>query len=481
MPPDIVQRSPPGSRPAARVLGPLRFFALSFGCIVGSGWVVVLGDWLKAAGPVGVVLGMLAGGSVMLANSGAYAELIARFPVAGGEFVFAQRTFGDRTGFFVGWLWTLSLLAVVAFEATALPWIVETLVPAVKGPALYVSLNSPVTVDALAIGLIGTLIVAVMNYRGARAAATMQTVLSLVFVGLAVAIISLGFAFGSLRNLQPLVHGDHAKPWWVGALWIFAIAPLFLNGFQSVAQTVEERTANVTFARIAASMAAALILSIGFYCLVTLAASSTQPWQTLLDRPMTTAAAFDSLLPHHLLSVAVLLAAALSVMRVWNGAAIWTARLLMAQARAGFLPAWLGAVHERHGSPTYAVLFVAACTTVGIALGKGALIPLVDMASLCLAGNLVLACAAALRLRAIHGAGTAPYRTPGGAVTLIYALTGSAGMAAFTFIDPVLSRPGGIPIEWTVTGIWGCMGILFWCIWRPRSAAGPVPRDKELI
>ena len=46
----------------------------------------------------------------MLANSGAYAELIARYPVAGGEFVFARAVFGDRTGFFVGWLWTLSLI-----------------------------------------------------------------------------------------------------------------------------------------------------------------------------------------------------------------------------------------------------------------------------------------------------------------------------------------------------------------------------------
>jgi amino acid transporter len=450
------------------VLGPIRFFALSFGCIVGSGWVVVLGDWLAAAGPAGVVIGMLAGGSVMLANSGAYAELIARFPVAGGEFVFAQNVFGDRTAFFVGWLWTLSLLSVVAFEATALPWIVQTLLPAIKGPTLYVSLDTPVTADSLAIGMIGTVVIAVMNYRGVRSAATMQTILSFVFLGLAVVIVLLGFTLGSFRNLQPLIQGGRGKPWWVGVMWIFAIAPLFLNGFQSVAQTVEERAKNVTFSRIARSMALALLVNIGFYCLVTLAAASAQPWRTLLGRPLATAAAFSDLLPHHALSFLVLLAAALSVVRVWNGVAIWTARLLMAQARAGFLPAWLGAVHERHGSPTFAVLFVAACTAIGVALGKGALIPLVDMASLCLAGNLVLACAAALRVRATQGPAAAPYRTPGGVATLIYALVGSAGMAAFTFIDPLLRDPGRIPIEWTITGSWACMGIAFWFAWRPR-------------
>jgi basic amino acid/polyamine antiporter, APA family len=453
--------------PAKRVLGPLSFLALSFGCIVGSGWVVVLGDWLRACGPAGVVLGMVAGGSVMLANSGAYAELIARYPLAGGDFVFAQRAFGDRTAFFVGWLWTLSLISVAVFEATALPWLLETLIPAMKGSTLYVSLDTPVTADALAVDLVGTAVVAIMNYRGAHSAATMQTVLSFVFLLLAALIISLGFILGSLSNLRPLVHDDHAKPWWLGALWIFAIAPMFLNGFQSVAQTAEERTERVTFARIAASMAFALLIAIGFYCLVTLAAASAKPWQALLDRPMVTAAAFADLLPHHVLSMLVLAAAALSVVRIWNGVTIWTVRLLLAQARAGFLPAWLGATHPRHGSPTAAVIFVAACTALGALLGRGAIIPLVDMASLCLAGNLVLACIAALRVRATHQGSSAPYSTPGGAFTLLYALAGSSGMAVFAFVDPILRRPGKIPAEWIVMGVWASMGMAFWFIWRP--------------
>ncbi len=469
MAPDVLLGNAPHAQPPARSLGPVRFFALSFGCIVGSGWVVVLGDWLKAAGPMGVVLGMLAGGSVMLANSGAYGELIARYPIAGGEFVFAQRIFGDRTAFFVGWLWTLSLLAVVAFEATALPWVLETLIPAMKGPTLYLCLGTPVTADGLAVGMGGTLLVAVMNYRGARAAATLQSLLSFVFLGLAVAIIALGFALGSIANLDPLIAGDHAKPWWIGVFWIFATAPLFLNGFQSVAQTVEERAGNVTFSRIAASMVFALLVSIGFYCLVTLAAASAQPWQALLDRPMATAAAFETLLPHRALSLAVLVAAGFSIARVWNGVSIWVSRLLMAQARAGFLPAWLGIVDRRHGSPRYAVLFVAGCTALGVCLGKGAIIPLVDMASLCLAGNLVLACCAALRARAIHGPDDAVYRTPGGVATLIYALIGSAAMAVFAFIDPILRRPGTIPIEWVTTGVWAAIGIVFWTLWQRRQ------------
>ena len=162
------------SRPGASALGPVAILALSFGCIVGSGWVVVLGDWLRACGPWGVVLGMLAGCSVMLANSGAYAELISRFPVAGGEFVFAQRLFGDRIAFFVGWLYTLSLLAVVAFEATALPWVLETLFPAIKGPLLYMALGFPVTLGfAHDRPPAARSVVAILNCRGTHSAAAL--------------------------------------------------------------------------------------------------------------------------------------------------------------------------------------------------------------------------------------------------------------------------------------------------------------------
>jgi len=452
------------------VLGPVQFFALSFGCIVGSGWVVVLGSWLQACGPLGVAIGMLAGGSVLLANSGAYAELIARLPRAGGEFVFAQHLFGDRTAFAVGWLWTLSLLAVVAFEATALPWILETLIPAIRGPVAYESLHVPVTTDALGIGLAGAVAVAFMNYRGMRSAAAMQTVLSFTFLILAAVIIILGLALGSPANLHPLLSGDGQRSWWLGCVWIFAITPFFLNGFQSVAQTVEERGAQITFSLVARSMALSLLIAMLFYVLVTLAAASAHPWQSLIGQPMATAAAFDALLPGHFLSTLVLVTAAISIVRVWNGAAIWATRLLLAQARAGFLPPLFGRVDATSGAPTGAVLFVVACNVVGVVLGKGAILPLVGMASMCLASNLVLVCVAALRLRSRADGTPLPYRTPGGRLTILYALIGSTGMAGFALIGPILQSRGSIPLEWKVTLVWSALGVVFWLVWRRPQA-----------
>jgi len=439
---------------------------------------VVLGEWLRACGPAGVALGMLAGGGIMLANSGAYAELIARFPVAGGEFTFVRQVFGDRAAFMVGWLWTLSLLAVVAFEATALPWLLEALMPRLRGPVLYTSLNVPVSADALAIGLTGTIVIAVLNYRGIRSAATFQSVLAIAFMVLAFVIVGAGIALGSWHNTEPLVSGAQGRPWWMGSLWIFAITPFFLNGFQSVAQTVEERGARVTFASIARTMALAIVIAIGFYCLITFAAASASPWQSLIDRPLATAAAFEALLPGRILAILVLTAATLSVVRVWNGAAIWATRLLLAQARAGFLPTAIATVHPRTGAPAGAVMFVAICNALGVLAGKGAIIPLVDMASLCLACNLFLVSITALRARTAGTAGL-PYRTPGGVLTLSVALAGSAAMAGFAVLDPLLSHPGRIPLEWLVTALWSALGVGFWWGWARRHRRARLRRTLE--
>ena len=52
----------PGLR---RSIGRAGYFSLGFGTIIGSAWIVVLGDWLGAAGPGGAVLGFLAGGGRM--------------------------------------------------------------------------------------------------------------------------------------------------------------------------------------------------------------------------------------------------------------------------------------------------------------------------------------------------------------------------------------------------------------------------------
>lgn len=119
------------------VVGRSGFFALSFGTIVGSAWLAVLGHWLSSAGPGGALLGFVLGATVVLLIAFCYGELAARLPHAGGEFLYALRGIGERAAFAVGWFLTLDAIAVSAFEGIVLAMFVTQLLPNIAGPLLY--------------------------------------------------------------------------------------------------------------------------------------------------------------------------------------------------------------------------------------------------------------------------------------------------------------------------------------------------------
>jgi APA family basic amino acid/polyamine antiporter len=442
-----------------RTIGRFQYFALGFGTIIGSAWVVVLGDWLKAAGPGGAIAGFLAGGLLMSLLAAVYAELSARMPEAGAEFIFAYRVFGVRIGFLVGWFVTLNLIAVTAFEAIVLPWMLQMLFPALRGPVLYELLGQAITLDAVLVGTGGVALITFLNYRDVRLAVTFQSVITYGFLVIAVLALAAGAASGSAENLQPLFATANGAVWWTGALWIFANTAFFLNGFQAIPQAIEERAHGVSARTIARVMVGSVVVGALFYCLVVLAASLASPWEELAGAPLATAAAVKDVLPGALLSKVLLLAAAFSLLKTWNAVALMAARILMAQSRRGLLPERLARIHPRYATPAAAVLFVGVASLAGPFLGRGAVLPLVNMSSLCIAFTLVLACLALIKLRRQAPEEAVGFRVPGGNVALLAGALTSAGMALIAFFEP-LSTHGGIPLEWILILVWGALGLI---------------------
>ncbi|MGC7995712.1 amino acid permease, partial [Salmonella enterica] len=73
-----------------------------------------------------------------------YAEMGSTYPYSGGEIVYVFAGLGTAPTFFIGWLLTLTYVAVCAFETVAAPWIVAVLFPEVRGSTLYRILGSEV-------------------------------------------------------------------------------------------------------------------------------------------------------------------------------------------------------------------------------------------------------------------------------------------------------------------------------------------------
>lgn len=73
----------------------------------------------RAGGALPLFLGFLVGGLLMIVVGYSYSYMIAKFPVAGGEFAYAYKGFGRTASYICGWMLSLGYLSIVALNATA--------------------------------------------------------------------------------------------------------------------------------------------------------------------------------------------------------------------------------------------------------------------------------------------------------------------------------------------------------------------------
>ncbi|WBX86291.1 APC family permease [Sphingosinicella microcystinivorans] len=463
------REAPAGLR---RVITAGGFFALSFGSIVGSGWVVLLGDWLNRASPGGAVLAILAGGSAMVLVGLCYAELAVRYPRAGGEFVYILEAWGRTPAFVTGWFLTLYLIAICAFEGLAIAVLLQTLFPRITADVVYVTLGEAITWDALAIGLAGAAVIWGVNVAGTRVSLFLQRFITYGFIAVMAFLIGAGLVRGSWQNLTPFFGGAAGSGWPAGAAWIFGTCAVLLYGFQASIQAIEERAPHVSMQNVVRAMIGGIIAAAIFYCAVVVAAGRALPWASLLDTRLPAAAAFGALSPSGVLGTVVIVAAAASLVKTWNGIVLMAARLVLAQARAGLLPrAFTGL--NRAGAPAKAIAFVSLASIAGMLLGRGAIIPIINMAAMCVSAATAICLVALLRLR--RSGGTIPsFSTPGGTATISAALLLMLGMSASTFLEPLINARGSVPLEWILVLIWLVVGLAFArCTRAGRQAAAP--------
>src|SRR5258707_5938396 len=68
----------------ARKLSLWNYFALGFGTMIGTGWVILMDDWLGRGGPLGAMIGFLMGGVLLLPIGYGYGQWVRRLPDAAG-------------------------------------------------------------------------------------------------------------------------------------------------------------------------------------------------------------------------------------------------------------------------------------------------------------------------------------------------------------------------------------------------------------
>lgn len=344
----------PTAAPApARVLGRGAITGLVINSIVGSGVFVL-------PGTVAGLLGWRAVGAWTLAALligfmiACFAEAASRFDGAGGAYRYTEAAFGPWVGIQVAWLTYFARCVSAAAQANLFSTTLAEWVPWAATP-----LGSAL----LAAGFIGTF--AAINVRGTGAGARTSNAFA-VFKVAALAIFALvGLAWLARGLAVPApVPGDPTLAGWRRAMLLLVFA---YGGFEGAVIPLGE-------ARDPQKDAPAALLG-GFGIVVLLFVSVQVAVLALVadpaaaPRPLVAAARTLAAGPGAALMTALVMASVLGWMA---GNMLNMPRLTAAMAHDGRLPAVLGALHPRFGTPWASILLFAG-VALALALSAGLL------------------------------------------------------------------------------------------------------------
>jgi amino acid transporter len=321
------------------ITGPL-LFAFILGDVLGAGIYALMGVLSERVGGM-LWAPLLAALLLALLTAGSYAELVTKYPRAGGASVFAERAFKNRlVSFLVGF----SMLAAGVTSAAGLSI-------AFAGQYLQTFFELPV----IPVAIVFLAVVAALNARGIRESMGANFVMTTIEVsGLVIVIVAVGVMLGGgggdVTRVTQLPEGTNlATAVLAGAI----VAYYSFVGFETSANMIEEvKNPSKVYPR---ALFGALATAGIVYVLVGLASSIALPAADLQESSgplLAVVEATGAVIPSWLFSLIALIAVA-------NGALltmIMASRLTYGMAEQGLLPSVLARVLPGRRTPWVAIL-----------------------------------------------------------------------------------------------------------------------------
>ena len=364
-----------------KVMSPVDVWGLALGAIIGWGCFVLPGTtFLPKAGPAGTAMGMLIGALLIIVIAISYGYLIRNYPLSGGEFVYTKEAIGKRNAFVCGWAMILAYWSLIPLNATALALISRYLFPGIiQQGFLYQIAGWDVYAGEVVLASVAIIVMALINIRGIKQAAWMQTAIALTLVGCILIITFLVFSVSDWSNMNPGF--PDGRRWWRGVFSIVAMAPWAFIGFDCIPQSAEEYNFShkkSTFIMISAIVVAAIL----YIAVCAVTAVGVEPWQELLERRNNWPTGFVVRNTIGLAGIIVLgIAMFCAVVSGMNAFYISTSRLMYAMANEGSLPKWFGKLSRKYGTPINAIIFTMVMSLFAPWFGREILIWIVDMTS----------------------------------------------------------------------------------------------------
>ena len=222
-----------------RHLSPVGAWAFSVGTSIGWGSLVVTAStYLKQAGPLGSVFGLVVGALVMLVIGRSYAYMMQCYPDAGGAYSFTREVFGYDQAFLAAWFLAMTYFAILWANATSLPLFGRIFLGGVfRVGKLYTIFGYDVYLGEALLSVAAMALVGLLLTRFKKAANAIMTVLVFLFAA-GILTVFIGALTGGGRVTEPAYVPDSAALSQI--VHIAVISPWAFIGFECISHGTEE-------------------------------------------------------------------------------------------------------------------------------------------------------------------------------------------------------------------------------------------------
>lgn len=442
---------------------------IAFGAMIGWGWVVSSGGWIQKGGVLGAALGFVVGGVMIFFVGLTYAELTAAMPQCGGEHVWSHRAMGPIGSFICTWAIVLGYVGVACFEACAFPTIISYLCPGFLKGYLYTVAGFDIYASWLIVAIVVAFFIMLINIVGAKTAAKLQTILTIIIGGAGILLIVASVINGTVDNLNGQMFAEVGGGGIIKSiLSVAVISPFYLIGFDVIPQAAEE--INVPPKKIGAMLILSVVLAVAFYAFVIIAVGLVMTSDAITASQagtgLVTADAMAIAFKTSVMAKVIIVGGMCGIITSWNSFMIGGSRAIYSMAESYMIPRVFAKLHPKHKTPINALILIGILTMLAPFAGR------VMMVWICDAGNFgccLAYCMVAISfliLRKKQPDMPRPYKVPAGRLMGGIAVL----MSGFMVVMYCIPGSGGTLIlpEWGMVAAWSALGVVFFVICKSK-------------
>jgi len=378
----------------------IEVLALAFGAMIGWGWVILSGIWVRDAGVLGATIAFLLGGAMVLCIGMIYGELTSMMPSDGGVANFVHSAFGKKASAVVAWTIILAYASVVAFEAVAFADVFNFMLDGrLNSGELYQVQGNSIHAGWLLVALAASALMTFINLKGADWAVKVQSFVTAIILlsGLILLIgnIPAGADFKALGDI---------KGGFKGVFGVLMMTPFMFMGFDVIPQTAS--TMGIQPKKLGKLIGISVLMATAWYVGVLGSVGNILGVDGVPD-DLAAVVAMGHAWNSPQVGFLMILAGLGGIITSWNAFLIGGSFAISTMAERDMIPSWLGV--KKNGIPVNALIVLGVTSSIAPFFGKAILTNLINAGSFAMILVYMLAIISFIKLRVVQPNTERPY------------------------------------------------------------------------